>query len=221
MDFFHKHSKPKVEDKPGLKVKICGIRRTQSAEIAVASGADYLGFNFVNSSRHFISPVHAKEIINAVRHKTSVVGVFQNMPVHEVNELIGYLKLHAVQLHGQEDQTYVQKIKAPVIKAFSLPQEFEVERAIEHMQSFNVHHVLLDRIEQGEGDMVNLQKAAQITNAMPAFLAGGLHPGNVAETIMHTNPFGVDVAAGIETNGVEDVNKIREFVRNAKGVLQK
>ncbi|MDE2590814.1 MAG: phosphoribosylanthranilate isomerase [Patescibacteria group bacterium] len=218
MDFFHKHSKPKVEDKPGLKVKICGIRRSQAAEVAVSSGADYLGFNFVNSSRHFISPVHAREIINHVRHKAAIVGVFQNMPVHEVNELIGYLKLHVVQLHGREDAGYIQKIKAPVIKSVSLPRDFEVDQVIEHLQGYNAHHILLDREQQGFGEPVDLQTAAKITQYVPIFLAGGLDPVNVAEAVIGTNPYGVDVASGIETNGIEDVNKISQFVRNAKGV---
>lgn len=206
---------------PGLKVKICGIRRTQAAEVAIKAGADYLGFNFVNSSRHFISPVHAKAIINDVHHKAEIVGVFQDMPIHEVNELISYLKLHVVQLHGHEDSAYIQKIKAKVIKAVSLPRDFEVDQVIEHLQGYNAHHILLDREIQGFGEPVDLQMAARITQYVPAFLAGGLDPVNVTEAILQTNPYGVDVSSGIETNGFEDVHKITEFVQNAKGVSQK
>ena len=61
-----------------VKIKICGIRSLKAAKTAVFAGADFLGFNFVSTSKRYIDPSHALEIINSVRRKVKIVGVFQN-----------------------------------------------------------------------------------------------------------------------------------------------
>jgi phosphoribosylanthranilate isomerase len=52
----------------------------------------------------------------------------------------------------------------------------------------------------------------------PFFLAGGLNPENVEEAIKKTAPFAVDVSSGVETNGVKNAEKIKEFIRRARSV---
>lgn len=218
MHFFH-HSEPK-KDNGRTKVKICGIRRFESAEVAVKAGADLLGFNFVNESHRYVNPITAKEIIEKVHKHAEVVGVFKDMEVEEVNELAHYLKLHYVQLHGSEDPTFIKKIKTKVLKAVSLSGDFALDNTIPALQKYDAHHILLDRETQGQGAPVNFEKAREIASHLPIFLAGGLHPENVADAVFTVNPYGVDVAGGIETNNYEDPQKIAAFIQNAKGVFQ-
>lgn len=108
-------------------VKICGIRSIDSALAALEAGADFLGFNFVKTSRRFIQPQKALEIINKVRKinpKVQIVGVFQDEHYSKVNEIAKFLKLDYVQLHGKEDKVYIKKMITKVIK--KVEDNFEV-----------------------------------------------------------------------------------------------
>ena len=193
-----------------VKVKICGIRTIEAAKVAVDEGADFLGFNFVPSSKRYIDPSDAKRIIKKIIGKLKVVGVFQNAESTYVNELILSLGLDFVQLHGNENNEYIDQVKVPVIKAINI---------YDQLQELHADYFLLDRVKQGEGEMVDLEKGSQLASKFRLFLAGGLTPDNVVELIKQVRPFAVDVAGGIETNGKEDQNKIRAFIKKAKKVI--
>lgn len=200
-----------------IKVKICGIQTLDSALDSIEAGADFLGFNFVNSSHRFINPLKAKEIIDRVKKHATVVGVFRNEDSHQVNELTKFLGLHVVQLHGSEGAEYIKKIKnAKVMKVFNLPPVLNIEQAIAYIESHKAHHILLDRSTQGTGEKVSLSHALDLSKVFSTFLAGGLTPENVSEVVSIAMPFGVDVAGGVEVNGVTNVHKIKDFINNAK-----
>ena len=190
-----------------VKVKICGIRTLEAALNAVGADADFLGFNFVISSKRYISPENAKKIIDQVKGQVSIVGVFQNAPFVEVNTIAEELKLDLVQLHGKEDNEYIQKIKRPVIKSFTI---------FDNPENIQAKYVMLDRIIQGKGEMVDLEKAAVLAKNFPLFLAGGLTPENVKEIVKRVRPCAVDVAGGVDTNEKQDIKKIRKFIERAK-----
>lgn len=191
-----------------VKVKICGIRTLEAAQVAVDAGADYLGFNFVPSSKRFIKPTLGEKIITKVKGKIPIVGIFQNADLSVVKQLIKQLDLDFVQLHGQENQAYINQIDSPVIK---------VIHSFAQTHLYSVEYFLLDRIEQGEGEMVDTDIAKAVANQYPIFLAGGLTPQNIANVVKEVKPFAVDVAGGIETEGAEDIHKISMFLQNAKG----
>lgn len=79
-----------------------------------------------------------------------------------------------------------------------------------------LEYLLIDRARQGTGSLIDHKKAKEISAKFSSFVAGGLTPENVAGTIEKIKPFAVDVASGIETKGREDLQKIKEFIRNAK-----
>ena len=85
------------------------------------------------------------------------------------------------------------------------------------MKQYKVDYYLLDRIKQGEGPMLNLEKASFLSKLFPLILAGGLNPENIASVITRVKPHAVDVASGVETDGEQDLEKIRMFIKNAKG----
>lgn len=190
------------------KVKICGIRTIHAAEVAIESGADFLGFNFVSTSKRYINPQDAEKIIEKIEMTgVNLVGVFQDENPEKVNEIAMNLGLDFVQLHGREDNEYIAKIDFPVIKSITLNND---------PSSINAEYFLLDRVGR-EGDMVDLEKAAELAKKFQIFFAGGLNPDNVAATVLKVKPFVVDVARGIEIDGVQDLEKIRLFIKNAKG----
>jgi len=192
-----------------VQVKICGIRSIESALAAVSAGADFIGFNFVPSSKRYIDPKICRELINHIRNRISVVGVFQNQPIDEVNMIADMLNLDFVQLHGEEDELYIRKISRPIIKRID---------GANIAQNVKTKFQLLDRKKQGKGDMVDLEKAKNLAAQFDIFFAGGLTPENVVAVIKKVKPFAVDVSGGIETNGKEDSEKIKQFIKNAKGV---
>ncbi len=191
------------------KVKICGIQTLDAALAVIDAGADYIGFNFVPKSRRFINPKIAPEIVEQIRGHVKLVGVFQNADVEVVNSTARLLNLDFVQLHGQEDMMYIKKMNTRVIKVIN---------SFEEVENYSASHFLLDRVKQGEGDMVGMDTARAVSSSYPVFLAGGLTPQNVAEMVRKIKPFAVDVAGGVETNGVKDVKKIKEFIMQVKGV---
>ena len=195
-----------------VKVKICGIRSLSAAKAAIKAGADYIGLNFVPSSKRRVDDKTAQIIAHYAKKRVALVGVFQNASVSQVNKFAKALKLDYVQLHGTENIAYVRQVSAPIIKRVS------ATTSMAKFKKNSVDFFLLDRKQQGRGSMVDLTEAEKISETSPIFFAGGLTSENVATVVKKVRPFAVDVASGIETNGTEDVIKIKQFIVNAKGV---
>lgn len=173
------------------KVKICGIRTLESAQTAIDAGADFLGFNFIPSSKRYIKPESARKIIKQLKKRVKIIGVFQNLKKDFINKIVKSLDLDFIQLHKQ--------------------------RIIKNVKN-KITYVLIDREIQGKGAMVDLHKAVLLTKKSHAFFAGGLNSNNVEEVIKKIHPFAVDVAGGIETNGSQDNEKIKNFIKKVKGI---
>lgn len=182
------------------RVKICGIKRLEEAEASINSGADFLGFNFVKTSKRYIDPKLVKEIIKSIAGNAKTVGVFQDEDKSRVKEIAEFLELDYVQMHKQNIEKVAKEIRATILNGRSFKTEF----------------YLVDRKIQGRDNPVNLNKAEQIAIQYPIFLAGGLTPENIYEAILKVKPFAVDVASGVETDGKKDLRKIEEFIKRAK-----
>lgn len=199
------------------KVKICGIRTIEAANAAIDAGADFLGFNFVPTSKRYITPTQAKTIADAVKGKIEVVGVFQDADKETITEISSLLSLDFVQLHGKETPAFCREIKTPVIKAFALASDFDYEVISGMFGSYDIAYYLVDRHVQGAGEQLAVDRVKPLGNMFPLFVAGGLTVDNVGQVVSEVQPFAVDVAGGIETDGKEDHTKIKEFIKKAKG----
>src|SRR6266568_267450 len=201
-----------------VKVKICGIQTYEDATAAIAADADMLGFIFVKDSKRAIDVKTAKSTLDKVRRKIAIVGVFKNNSLEEVQTICAQMNFDLVQLHGQEDQQFCEKVARPVIKSFGLVSDFAVADTVQQLAQYDVTHYLIDRQNPGEGEPLSLSNAALIANAYPLFFAGGLTPENVADVVREVKPFAVDVISGVKTKGKFDYEKMKRFVKNAKGV---
>lgn len=200
-----------------IKVKICGIKTYEDARVSLDAGADFLGFNFVSMSKRYINPESAKVIINKLPKSISIVGVFMDAEFKDVNQLVDYVKLDYVQLHGNESPEYINKINnAGVIKTFSLPSDFNVEKTLQLMRKYSANYYLLDREKQGRGKLLNLEKVRTLSDAFPVILAGGLTIENVSHVIKIAQPQVVDVAGGVENSGKKDIDKIKKLIETVR-----
>lgn len=202
-----------------VKIKICATRSVEAAQLAANEGAEFLGLVFTpHIKTHTVDREVAKEIGKKMKGKINLVGVFQNMPFKEVQQIITDCNLDYAQFHGDESPEYIKQIKVKIIKAFRFAGDFDIEKARRQIQRYAVDSYLFDRIRQSEGPMLNLEKVSILAKEFPLVFAGGLNADNVVEVIKKVKPVIVDVASGVETNEQQDLEKIKAFIRNVKGV---
>lgn len=215
-------------DRGGL-VKICGLREPEHAAIAVAAGADMVGFIFAPARRQ-VTAAAARACVEAARQaagerRVLAVGVFVDAPARDIERIAAEAGLDAVQLHGAEPPTLVAALSMPAIKVLR-PRGDQTARdvlaTIEEYVAAGRPPVgfLLDGFEEGmmggTGARADWQLAAEVNASRPIVLAGGLDPENVAEAIRQVRPIAVDVSSGVETAGTKDPARIEAFVQAAR-----
>ncbi|HSX08687.1 MAG TPA: phosphoribosylanthranilate isomerase [Candidatus Saccharimonadales bacterium] len=201
-----------------MKVKICGMQTYEDAKHAIDAGADFVGFIFYKNSTRAVDVSTAKDIIKKIKGQVSIVGVFKNSSLDEVNSLCEELNFDLVQLHGQESQEFCNNVNLPVVKTFGLLANFSINNTVRQMKQYDVKYYLIDRENPGEGELLPLDRSTEIAKNFPIFFAGGLTPENVGEAVSIVRPFAVDVITGVKTDGKFDFEKMKQFVINAKGV---
>jgi len=198
-----------------MKVKICGIRSVKDAKIVLKARVDFIGLNFVPSSKRYVSIDQAQKIVQYarnIRSSTRIVGVFKDESSEHINTVHKLIGFDLAQLHGSESPEYCANIKAPIIKVFNLKSVFDVNIVLKEMKRYNVEYFLLDRKVQGEGEMLDPIETRLICKNYNVFIAGGLMPENVGKIAERVRPFCVDVAEGVETNSEIDCGKVRKFI---------
>jgi len=205
-----------------VKVKICGITSYEDARAAVEAGADALGFVFYDKSPRFINPVKAAGIISRLPPFIQTVGLFVNEETAQVNWTADYCGIDVVQLHGDETPEDCLEVKRRVIKAFRVQKIVSLD-PLEKYQDYQVAGYLLDAWSPdaygGTGRTFNWELAQSAKQYGPVILAGGLTADNIAEAIRVVKPYGVDVSSGVESApGKKDLEKVKEFIRVAKGL---
>ena len=202
-------------------VKICGITNLDDALAAVAAGADALGFNFYKPSPRYITPQHAREIIEQLPDSIWTVGVFVNEESHVVRAIVGEVGLQAVQLHGDELPDYCRELAdIYVIKTFAVSDTFDIQA----LHAYKVEAIMLDtkhdRLRGGTGRVFDWSVAQHLASTDPKlFLAGGLSPENVEHAVRTVRPFAVDACSALEDRpGIKNHQRMRVFVNTVRGV---
>jgi phosphoribosylanthranilate isomerase len=207
------------------RIKICGLSEIQHVLAAAEAGADFIGLVFATSRRQ-VSAKKALPLVKAVYNlepRPAMVGVFANSAVDEVNRIADYCHLDWVQLSGDENWDYCRQIKRPIIKAVHVSNTQTAEQIVSEIATGyqllpkqNLICLLDSKIGDtygGTGRAFDWQLAGKVSARFPVLIAGGLTPTNVGQLVKETQPWGVDVSSGVETNGQKDTVKIKAFIQ--------
>jgi phosphoribosylanthranilate isomerase len=206
-----------------VRVKFCGITNIDDAAEAVRLGAWAVGLIHFHGSPRAVEPAAATEIAAAFRRKCEVVGVFVNPTLDEVTQAVENAALTMVQLNGAEGASFCAEVKRrtglKVAKAVHVSSAADVHAA----EAFRTDFHLFDRKAKGAwggtGESFDWELLRNHNSEIPAILAGGLRPENVAEAIATTRPYAVDVASGVELEpGRKDHAAMTAFFEAANSV---
>jgi len=185
-----------------MRVKICGITNLDDAAEAVRLGAWAIGLIHFAESPRAVEAAEAVRISAAFRRKCEVVGVFVNPELDEVAKAVEDAGLTMVQLNGEEGPSFCGEVArrtgVKVVKAIHVSSAADIHAA----EAFRTDYHLFDRkgkgLWGGTGESFDWGLLRERRSQVPAILAGGLRPDNVAEAIAITHPHAVDVASGVE-----------------------
>jgi phosphoribosylanthranilate isomerase len=194
-----------------VRIKICGLKRLEDIEIVNKYKPDYIGFVFADSKRK-VSHELALEMKSSLSPDILSVGVFVDADINEILELYDAGIIDAAQLHGQESEDYIKKLKEntdfelKIINAIEMSQETDLSEYDDSLADY----LLLDS-GKGSGktfDWCLIRKDLK----KEFFLAGGIDASNVAQAIEEFNPYAIDLSSSLETDGIKDENKIKEIM---------
>ena len=210
------------------KVKMCGISKVETIPAIVDAKPDYMGLVFAPSKRQ-VTVEQAKTLVEelhkqyAVRYNSETiktVGVFVNETVENLLKIAEEVKLDVIQLHGDEDESFIQILKeqsnVEVWKAVQVRSAADAEKWIDSsadMLLFDAYH----KDERGgTGEVFDWSSLDEFER--PFMLAGGIDSTNVARAIRTVRPYGIDISSGIEIEGVKDDEKMKAFTNIARTI---
>jgi phosphoribosylanthranilate isomerase len=194
-------------------VKICGITSEDDALLAVAMGADAVGFVFAPSPRQ----VPAQQVYDITRRlppEIMTVGVFRDEHPKRVVDLVHRSGVKGAQLHGNESGEVVTEIAKAVrflVKAYPAGSPL-----IGASGSLPTDTIMIDGPSPGSGHLFDWSLVGELPEGMRMILAGGLTPENVGDAVHNVVPWGVDVSTGVEAApGKKDPLKVKRFIERA------
>jgi len=199
-----------------LFVKVCGVTNEDDALLAVAMGADAVGFVFAPSPRQ-VHPEVVRDIVKRLPPEILTVGVFRNETPERVVDVVGRTGLKGAQLHGGEtaEDLRLVRLRVPFVIQALPAGDARLAGAGAGPESADV--VLIDSQAPGSGEVFDWSLAEGAPDGVRLLLAGGLNPDNVEQAIRKVRPWGVDAASGLEASpGRKDATKVRLFIARAR-----
>lgn len=198
------------------KIKLCGLQNLSDVIAANAVQPDYIGFVFAQNSRRYVEPRKAMALRKRLAGRIEAVGVFVDAPVEDLVMLLNKGTIDIAQLHGSEDEEYINVLRKrtdkKIIKAFRI----ETMKNLQNAEHCTADYILLDS-GGGTGKCFDWNLLQGFKR--PYFLAGGLGCDNIAEVVCQLCPYAVDVSSGIETDGKKDYKKMLAFTNAVRNKL--
>jgi indole-3-glycerol phosphate synthase / phosphoribosylanthranilate isomerase len=186
--------------------KVCGLTRTEDAINAYQAGAVYGGLIFVTNSARYIQPIKARTVIASA--PLNWVGVFRNEEIETVCQIAKQLSLYAVQLHGDEDENYIETLRQGLPKTCQIWKALSIGSTIPKHDNPLVSRYLFDNGAGGTGECFNWTMLVD-HNLNNVILAGGINPQNI-KAALAMGVVGVDLNSGVEVSpGIKDKQKIQ------------
>ncbi|MDC7236522.1 MAG: phosphoribosylanthranilate isomerase [Sphaerochaetaceae bacterium] len=188
------------------KLKICGLKREEDILMANEIKPEYIGFVFAKSKRQ-VNLEKALFLKSKLDKMIKSVGVFVNEPIENVVKTVKSKAIDIVQLHGDEDSSYILKLKRevniPIIKAIKVNKDFR------NIEKFNEVNYLL--IDSGGGSGKTFDWSLDLKFNKPLFIAGGISLANIEEAYKRFKSYAFDLSSSVETNGYKDFKKMKEI----------
>ena len=201
-------------------IKICGIQNQDTLMCCENNSIDFFGMIFYPKSPRNITIENANKL-NKISEKLNIngVGVFVNKDINELEEIIKYVNLKYVQLHGSEDELYIKKLKkfgVKIIKSISVNNEDDLKK-INNYQTAD--YFLFDykpkknELPGGNSKSFDWNILKSLKTDKPWFLSGGINLDNIQQILVDINPYGVDLSSGVEKElGIKDNRIINNFI---------
>lgn len=202
-----------------MKIKICGLTRPSDIQAVNLYHPDYIGFVFART-RRFVSDEQAAVLKGLLDPSIPAVGVFVNEPVSHVAELCERGIIDLIQLHGDETEEYVQRLRRrvekPIIRALRVRSAQQIAQA----DTKGFDYLLLDAYNKntygGTGECFQWSLIPPLST--PYFLAGGLDEHNLKAAAAASDAVCLDLSSGAETNDIKDADKIRRLVSIVRSI---
>jgi len=206
----------------GTKIKICGIREKETVNLCHDLGVDWIGLNFSEHSPRNISEAQIKNLISDRNspHFPKIVFLFFQNTEEQITKIVREYQPDYVQLIAGDPVDITEVWETYRIQKILLPA-FRLQGRVgdESLLCPDLPYVILDSYKKdlggGTGHSFPWEYVKEVKR--PYLLAGGITPENVEEAIRYLNPFGIDVASGVESDGKKDPKKIKELIKNVRG----
>ncbi|MDR3593614.1 phosphoribosylanthranilate isomerase [Clostridium sp.] len=228
-----------------IKIKICGITNEKEIEYLNILKPEYIGFVFAKSKRQVNGKI-AKELSNNLDKEIKTVGVFKDNSIDEILEVMKEVQLDIIQLHGKEDENYINYLNENLKKSTKIWKALSI-KDIENVKNYTsnnysetnrlIDNFLIDGDNPGSGETYSLENISKYfdeyyklinlensnTNENNFFLAGGITPENVIERIIKANPIGIDVSSGVEIidekgNRTKSFEKMKSLIEEVRTI---
>ena len=207
-----------------VRVKICGIKTIDTAMSVIDSGGDYIGINFSPVSKRSVDLKKGIEVFDSIKkrsdHSLLVVGLFYQNSETQIREILGKIPFDFVQfvVHDHTlNLKLLQSFNRKLIAQVSVKKPVDDLTLAEYDSEFLILDSYKEGLGGGSGQVFEWENAKAVKRKY--LLAGGLNPSNVGKAINVLQPFGVDVASGVESSpGEKDIKLIEEFIKNAKRI---
>jgi phosphoribosylanthranilate isomerase len=212
-----------------MRVKICGVKSLEAIQAAADAGATMIGYNFYPPSSRYIDPEACRMLqdkVKAAGIEIAAVGVFVNESRDHLEAITSLCGLDYAQISGDESGEFTHSLSVPWFRAIrprSAVEAADQARAfVRSEQVAAAPQLLVDAyrpgVYGGSGHTSDWGLAASLASQFRILLAGGLGPENVSQAIQEVQPWGVDVASGVESEpGKKNIQKIQDFISASGG----
>jgi len=204
-----------------MKLKVCGLTKTDQIHELISMKVDFLGFIFYKKSPRYVLNHLSLSEISGIKH-SGKVGVFVNESVDNIVAIAEDTALNYIQLHGEEEENFIDELRnklnkeIKIIKVFRVGSEFgNLKFKIQNLKS-DVDYFLFDTDSKsfgGTGKTFNWQILDELDILKPYFLSGGISPINFNDIQnIRQQPFAIDINSKFEIEaGNKDLEKIKNF----------
>lgn len=203
-----------------MLIKICGLRRAEDIAFVNEALPDYAGFILSGGFRRSISASQFSELSPLLDKRIKAVGVFVDEDIRNVLALTD--KLDVIQLHGNEDESYIKELRklfnGDIWKAVRASSAAEIEKADKLGADLLLIDSYVKGLVGGTGKTADTDIIISADFKTPFFLAGGISAENVSDLTKRTRPLGVDASGSVEADGYKDKDKILTLVKTVRNL---